>query len=304
MLYQINHDLKTKLWCGPAAIAAVTGYPTSIIMQALKEDTGKVAVKGVYNSQLWRVMMRFGYGVAKNISGQNRTLAQFARDHAEDFAKAPMVVNVTGHYLVLFGRRSVDNWTKDPVFISDSPHRLKKVKAAWVFDKRGEAKLPVVAPPAPKRDTMRAVRTKAKALALKHGIDIISDYGTGFRVECPALEHDDPHEGDHFASDWKEVLSQVEDYVDCLTNGYLEAVTMPPSPPPPECPESTAAAVLFRLQYGASDTPMQIACDLALIYRRDITERQVRGAALSLIRQGHARWWRKKLVLSQQHPPA
>ncbi len=44
-------------------------------------------------------------------------------------------------------------------------------------------------------------------------------------------------------------------------------------------------------------TSMDIACHLSLADGVDITERQVRGAALALIRAGRARWLRHKLTL-------
>lgn len=45
------------------------------------------------------------------------------------------------------------------------------------------------------------------------------------RVTCPELEEDDPHEGHQEARTALEVLDMVKDYVHCLRNGYLEAVT-------------------------------------------------------------------------------
>lgn len=46
-----------------------------------------------------------------------------------------------------------------------------------------------------------------------------------YRVTCHELEDHDPHEGRHDANSAREVLEMVEDYVACLRNGYLEAVT-------------------------------------------------------------------------------
>ena len=94
----------------------------------------------------------------------------------------------------------------------------------------------------------------------------------------------------------------VEDYVDCLQKGYLEAVTQappPPPPPPPACPETVTAAVEFTLRQDGSDTAMGIACSLSILYSRPVTERQVRGAAMRLVAEGKAKWWRKKLTLQQ-----
>lgn len=50
------------------------------------------------------------------------------------------------------------------------------------------------------------------------------------------------------------------------------------------------------LQRHRPMTAMDLACHLSLVEGVDITPRQVRGAALPLIRAGRARWLRKKLV--------
>ena len=304
MLFQIQHDGKRTLWCGPAAIAAVTGHPTSVISQILREDRGH-PTKGVFHGELFRAMRRLGYKWVKTVrpTVKKMTLARFAAEHKEDFATQPLIVALSSHYVVLAGNRFVDSGTKDPVWISSAPHRRSIVQEAWAYVKAGDADLP-----APKRrdNSKAALRVKCNALAAKHGIDIEKDdMGSGgcWWVTCPALEHDDPHEGNHFAVSWSEVLSMVEDYVDCLTNGYLAAVTAAPAPPAPACPETTTAAVEFTLRQDGPDTTMGIACSLSLLHGRDITERQVRGAAMRLIRAGTARFWRKKLTLKSDTTP-
>ena len=52
------------------------------------------------------------------------------------------------------------------------------------------------------------------------------------------------------------------------------------------------------LRHQGPATPMDIACQLSLADGVEVTERQVRGAALVLIRLGKARWLRKRLLLT------
>jgi hypothetical protein len=65
-----------------------------------------------------------------------------------------------------------------------------------------------------KSDPHRKARTEAKALAAQHGVEIEKLRDGGFNVWPPkGYEGDDPHEGDHYAIDWDEVLPKVRAYV-------------------------------------------------------------------------------------------
>ncbi|WOB06515.1 hypothetical protein [Piscinibacter gummiphilus] len=307
-LYQINHDINRKLWCGPGAIALVTGLPTSLIYAHADAERrsrgGKRGVQGMYNSELWAVLRACGFRVTEvyNSRGEQPTLKQFARDKASLFAARPIIVHVGDHYGVLIGRRYADNQTRDPIYVGDCTYLRSRVCAAWAVERIGKP-LPAPEKPAPKpRDTTSArARSKAQALAKKHGIEIEREAKDAFWVTCPALADDDPLEGSHFAFDWVEILRKVEAYVEHLTNGYLEAVTAPPAPPPPACPATTAAAVAFVLEQDGAQSPMDIACDLSIRYGVPVTEKQVRGAAISLIQRGAARWFRNKLKPTEAH---
>ena len=52
------------------------------------------------------------------------------------------------------------------------------------------------------------------------------------------------------------------------------------------------------LRHHGPMTEVDLACHLSLGEGVDATPRQVRGAALQLIRQGGARWLRRKLTLT------
>jgi len=228
MLHQIVHDNRSKLWCGPAAIAAVTGQPTSVVTRALLQVRDGKPVKGIYNHELLGALRMLGYMPSEEVRVRGPlTLAEFAAKHRNLFSERPMIVQVTGHYVVLAGRRFVDSHTMTPVWLKDAPHRRRRVEWAWSFTKWGEPTMP-----APRQADRAGSSTmaKAKRLAAKHGIEIQRD-GAGrsamWWVTCPALEHDDPHEGSNGAYSQQEVLEAVEDYVKCLTGGYLEAVTHP-----------------------------------------------------------------------------
>lgn len=69
-------------------------------------------------------------------------------------------------------------------------------------------------------------RRKAKALAALHGVEIERHMDLDSKplyVSHPALEGPlDPHEGDHYVHDWRDVLIRVRD--------YAEAISLPADP--------------------------------------------------------------------------
>lgn len=225
-LFKINHDHRSKLWCGPAAIAAVTGHPTSTIYRVVQANEKRNRIMGMFPGELNRAMHSLGYTGKDEMHPRGMTLAQFAAAHSDKFAQHPMIVATTEHFVVLHGRRFVDNVTQDPVWIKDAPHRRARVEWACAWVKVRDAVIPKVAAPKQRSNDM----AKARRLAAKHGVDIEPERypdGMCYWVTCPELADDDPFEGDHFATDASEVLAKVERYIEHLTGGYLEAVTAP-----------------------------------------------------------------------------
>lgn len=157
-LVKINHDFEGPLWCGAAALAATTGLPTSEITRALMcaSHTKLTDVKGVSPWQMKSAAKILGYELVEmrrfeakrlppeqygrqNQSGRyvyddittRPTLAAYARKHREDFKEYPVIVNVTNHFVTLYGRRGCDNHTKDVVFLTKMPFRRARVITVW-----------------------------------------------------------------------------------------------------------------------------------------------------------------------------
>lgn len=223
MLHPINHDLPGALWCGPAAIAALTGFPTSLIHRLVKIDreVGR-AVKGMYPGETWRVLRQLGYSLALEIRRPGLTVRALV-DESHRYGM-PLLVMTSDHYLVLNEGLYVDNGTGWPVVANVAPARYLDalVETAWAVHKVAEPSIP--------RDTLAertATMRKARALARKHGVRIDREAERYWYVWCPELEHDDPFDGDGWVGTEADVLARVERYVECLTTGYLEAVTDP-----------------------------------------------------------------------------
>jgi hypothetical protein len=148
-LHPIKHDLPGTLWCGPAALSAVTGEPTSRIHDIIKKIRGdNKPVKGVRNSELVKTAFVLGYALEPMfdyleewgklpycgrppLSRFKPTLARFVRLNRKELARFPMIVNVTGHYVVVSGRTFLDNNVGAAVPLKKAPRRRCRVKKAF-----------------------------------------------------------------------------------------------------------------------------------------------------------------------------
>lgn len=182
-LQPVKNDISTILWCGPAAISAVTGEPVSKIVAMAKQLSGKRCIKGISTGLLQRTMTMLGWEAStihrfdrrKESSGHavvtqlrsgstitvipgafdkyvevkdRPTLARYLREHREDFQEHACIVETTGHYVAVYGRRFCDNFTKEPVFLRKSPHRRARVQRVLQIKKVGGPNW------APKRSTV------------------------------------------------------------------------------------------------------------------------------------------------------
>lgn len=141
-LHPIKNDIKTTLWCGPAALATITGRPVSECMQAIRDARNWGRNKPIKGVSCWlleqaakRLGLRFEqvfttFG-GENVMRPRPTLAAWTRENKSKFADAPVLLIVTGHYVTVAGNSFNDNHTRTPVRLRRAPHRRKRVKAAW-----------------------------------------------------------------------------------------------------------------------------------------------------------------------------
>lgn len=225
MLHAVNHDLPDcRLWCGPAAIAAVTGQPTSVIHEAIKQDRGdRAPVRGVFPGELARVMARLGYAITVQAECQGLDVQAFCKVFAPMSQAVPLIAATADHYFVLAQGLFLDNGTRWPIE-PELAHARGTVVEALGFKLVREPDIPT--PPATPPDA--ALLAKARRLARKHGI-VVESLGPGrcWQVWCPELDHDDPFEDENTVDSGAAALRLVERYVHCLESGYLEAVTDP-----------------------------------------------------------------------------
>jgi hypothetical protein len=133
----VKKNKRTRMWCGPSAIAAVTGKTYDDALLALKAESGRDVVMGVQVIHLQRALARMGHRmtpVCSFIKSERPTLAAWLKGRDAELRASVVIVNVTRHYVTVKGNRIVDNLTGKPVATSKYPKRRVRVKAAWRVD--------------------------------------------------------------------------------------------------------------------------------------------------------------------------
>ncbi len=142
-LHCLENDTKAIAFCGPTAIAAITGQPFSVVRNACRMARHGANwparlqrapnVRGVSNKVLEEALRILGYvGRWENVDG-NPTLAAWLDNRTAELRRNPCVVNVTGHYVTVAGYEFVDTFTKGVVVdIDEAPRRRKRVKRVFI----------------------------------------------------------------------------------------------------------------------------------------------------------------------------
>jgi hypothetical protein len=142
-------------YCGPVAIAALTGLSVVDVERAVIEmrkdnpppkqtrarKRHNAPVTSMWATELAPALNRLGYSVAlvADYRGQRRkpTLDRYAIAHA--LGDLPQLVIVTGHALALHRRHVVDTCTRTPTHVYRTRIQRKHVLMAWNVTKQTEA---------------------------------------------------------------------------------------------------------------------------------------------------------------------
>lgn len=146
-LRDVENDTNVKIYCGPTAIAAVTGLPPSVVLDACRtardgEDWPEKhlhppRIKGINISVLGRALRILGYAGRWVEVCDRPTLAAWLETRSPYERRLPCIVNVTRHYVAVAGYMFADTFTKGQVVeVDEAPHRRKRVERVFFITGR------------------------------------------------------------------------------------------------------------------------------------------------------------------------
>ena len=130
---------KRRRWCGPAALAIITGRTLKHCHRLLAEIRGidQRYLKGVWNSEMRRALYRMGFDAVRTEIPFRKTLRQYVEEHQTTAAfRSVVLVNVTDHYVVAHRGKIADNHEAEPTPVGKHPASRKLVRYAWVIRPR------------------------------------------------------------------------------------------------------------------------------------------------------------------------
>jgi len=231
------HPIQGKnSFCGPAAISAITGVPTEIAADLMRQHYGRSAIKGSHANEVGHALRQLGFSLQHalepeiNVTGE-RTYAQWCRNTARSRGRRTFLLAYGNHWAVVQGRKHFCSQRKEGCSQKVAPMRRGRVTKAFEVVPTTIGALVKVRDlmeakkATPVQRTNQAARAKAKALLRAHpGVTArVERFNRGemhIDVWCSLFSEDqtgDPFEGDHYVSDWREALPRIQDYIELLT---------------------------------------------------------------------------------------
>lgn len=145
MLHTPRYDVRTRSFCGPTAMSAVTGLAISEIRDAIRQVSGKIEtadgkahpIMGVSPTHLVDAMELLGWPVAEKMPEIDYRLPVKERMKVYTLRKfldyvqmheGSFIVNVTGHYIAASEGEVCDTYTQLPIPIP----KWKRGRGRWV----------------------------------------------------------------------------------------------------------------------------------------------------------------------------
>jgi hypothetical protein len=148
-LFNVVNDTKSRAWCGPMAVAAITGSPVSLVRDCFRlarygkhwiDRPRSPPVRGTTDHEVTLAMRSLGFhGHWQDVDGAP-TLAAYLESREGQLRSHPTIVHLTGHYVAVSGWLFCDTYTKGEVVdADDAPGRRKRVKRVFVITRRATA---------------------------------------------------------------------------------------------------------------------------------------------------------------------
>ena len=132
------HDVdEMRVYCGPAALIAVTGKRLPEVRAAINKAKGRpdnTGVCGMFNSELVEAMKILGlkYHREESFPAHVRTLSKLVNDKLWCLPDRKYIINVTGHYVAVENGIVVDNHTRFGCHVDEHWCSRKKVHAMFL----------------------------------------------------------------------------------------------------------------------------------------------------------------------------
>jgi len=173
-LHDIINDTKSRAFCGPTAVAAITGEPISRVRDCyrlVRYGSGWVnrrrapPIMGTRLVETEKVLRLLGFAVSWQKVTDAPTLAAYLDNRTGMQRTYPCAVRVTGHLVAVSGWLFCDTFSKGQVVDADAaPGRRKRVTDVLVITGR--------IPPAPHIPTKAAPVRAVGSLA---GLEFVAD---------------------------------------------------------------------------------------------------------------------------------
>jgi len=142
-LKDVINDTKTRAWCGPTAIASITGKPISVVRNAFRfvrfgdrwlNFPRSTAIVGVTMWEVQAVLKTFGLTGHWETLTRQPTLASWLEDRVGLCRIHPTIVHVTGHFVAISAWEFCDTFSRGYVVdAEEAPGRRKRVKDVFVI---------------------------------------------------------------------------------------------------------------------------------------------------------------------------
>ncbi len=143
-LHTIKGDGR-RVMCGPGAISAITGKDVADVKAMVYKVKGVRYVCRMSNGHMISTLLRFGYRIRSRAEFNPKpTLARWLKSRAPGKLNSVYLVRLRGHFMVVKGRKAIDNMTVDPVFIRQAPNRRARVHIVWeIIEDRRRRAIPI-----------------------------------------------------------------------------------------------------------------------------------------------------------------
>lgn len=214
-------------YCGPAVLSAIVGITTGEASRLIRSVAPHLRqVQGTSTSDITKAFWKCNIDFLSAPGPRNVTLAAWLDATEAQRGLGRVFLLVAGnHWQLVSGDEYVCGISRTvvPVTAPVVKRRARVTEAYELIAPRGIVVPSGIAKPRRPADTSAPHRRRAKLLAEQIGVQIERELGYWF-VYHPDLEDEhDPCEGDHYATDWQDVLRRVETYAEALQIAALAA---------------------------------------------------------------------------------